>query len=112
MRHHRDSFAVLYEECNLEEFLHAISVVLVFLMQCISLAVINLTERDSGYSSLVTIRNSWLEFSKACNTPDPTSNPVMISISISYSYLLNHVSAFQESLAEKALTEESTESDL
>ena len=112
-KHHRDSFVSLYDECKptkscfMQFQLRWHSWCSAFLLEeKYTLEAINLKENDNGYSSLVSIRNTWLEFCKSCNTPVPTSNPVMIAVSSSlYAYLLNHVSAFQESVAEKSLTE-------
>ena len=112
-KHHRDSFVSLYDECKpakscfMQFQLRWHSWCSAFLLEeKYTLEAINLKESDNGYSSLVSIRNTWLEFCKSCNTPVPTSNPVMIAVSSSlYAYLLNHVSAFQESVTEKSLTE-------
>ena len=103
-KHHRVSVRQMQAH---EELFHAISAVLVswcsafLLEEKYTLEAINLKESDNGYSSLVSIRNTWLEFCKSCNIPVPTSNPVMIAVSSSlYAYLLNHVSAFRNPLTE------------
>ena len=110
-KHLRDSFVSLYNECKpaknsfMQFQLRWYSWCSAFLLEeRYTLDAINLKESDNN---LVSIRNTWLEFCKSCNTPVPTSNPVMIVISSSIcAYLLDHISAFQESVVEKSLTEQ------
>ena len=104
VRHHCDSFAALHDKCRpmknsfMQFQLHWYNWCSVFLLEekC-PLAEINITEDVS----LLAIRNTWIELSKSCNTPFPESNPVMIEISSRlFTYLLNHVSTFQENLVQ------------
>ena len=54
-----------------------------------SLAAINISENDAGYSKIVTIRNTWLEFCRESNTP---VNPVMLAVSSRLDrFLLDHL---------------------
>jgi len=72
-----------------------------------TVAEINITEN----ASLSAFRNTWIEFCKLCNAPIPESNPVMIEISSRlFTYLLNHVSVFQETLAKEGLSNHATTS--
>ena len=77
-KHHRDSFVSLYDECKparscfMQFQLRWHSWCSAFLLEeKYTLEAINLKESDNGYSSLVSIRNTWLEFCKSCNTPVP-----------------------------------------
>ena len=57
-----------------------------------TLADINLDVSDS---SLAAIRNIWLKYCKDHETPVPTSNPVMMTISArTYFYLLDQVAMY------------------
>ena len=111
--HHRDTFAVLYEKYKpmknsfMQFQLDWYARCSAFLLEeQYTLAAINISENDAGFSEIVTIRNSWLEFCKACNTPVPTSNPIMLAVSSRlYRFLLDQVSSFQDSLIEKCTTE-------
>ena len=51
--------------------------------------------------SVNELRKKWLDYSKTNGVPVPHSNPVMIEVSSTlYSFLLEHVANFQQSLTE------------
>jgi len=61
--------------------------------------------------SLLAIINTWIEDCKFCNTPVLESNLVIIEISPRlFTYLLNHVSVLQETLAEAGSSHHATSS--
>jgi len=72
-----------------------------------TLAAINLSETDTAYSEIVTIRNTWLAFCRESNTSVPTSNPVTLAVSSRLNrFLLDHVANFQDSLLEGSSIED------
>jgi len=104
---HRNSFAVLYGECKqqknafmqfqLQYQYHCSAFIL---EEKHTLAAIKLNE--ASHPALVAARKTWLEFCKKCNLPVPESNPIMIAMSSrAYSYLLNQVSIYQETLTDE-----------
>lgn len=118
VRHHRDTFAVLYEKCKpmknsfMQFQLDWYTWCSAFLLEeQYTLAAINISENDAGYSEIVTIRNTWLEFCRASSTPVPTSNPIMLAVSKRlYRFLLDHVSTFQDSLVKRCSMEDDSTS--
>ena len=108
---HRKSFAVLYGECKQQKnsFMHF---QLQYQYHCSafileeehSLAAIKLNE--ANHATLVAARKTWLEFCKKLNLSVPLSNPIMIAMSSRvYSYLLNQVSIYQDSLTDQTPVE-------
>jgi len=104
--HHREAFVCLYGKCKMlknprMEFQRQwhIHCSAFLLEERYTLAEINLDTSDSQNASLAAIRNIWMEYCKNHETPVPTSNPVMITISArAYFYLLDQVAMFQKEL--------------
>ena len=120
-RHHRETFVTLYGECKLLKNLcmefqrHWHAHCSAFLLEeKYKLADIDLKESDSGNSPLAAVRSVWLEFCKNHETPVPTSNPIMMTISSRvYFYLLDQVAMYQTELpmANDKSTEDPVSSD-
>ena len=106
-RHHREAFVTLYGECKLLKNLcmefqwHWHAYCSAFLLEeKYKLADINLKESDCGNSSLAAVRSIWLEFSKDHETPVPSSNTIMMTISSrAYFYLQDQVAMYQRELS-------------
>ena len=106
-RHHREAFVTLYGECKLLKNLcmefqrHWHAHCSAFLLEeKYKLADINLKESDCGNSSLAAVRSIWLEFCKDHETPVPSSNPIMMTISSrAYFYLQDQVAMYQRELS-------------
>ena len=105
-RHHLEAFIHLYGKCKAlknsrMEFQRQWHMYCsAFLLEeRYTLADISLDVADSQNASLAGIRNEWLEYCKDHETPVPTSNPVMMTISArTYFYLLDQVAVFQKEL--------------
>jgi len=66
----------------------------------LTLAAIDMDETDEKYASLVEARVQWMRFCRENATTIADSKPVMITVSSAiYSYLLQQVSVYQESLS-------------
>ena len=119
-RHHCKTFVTLYGECKLlknscmEFQQHWYAHCSAFLLEeKYKLADINLKESDSGNFWLAAVRSIWLEFYKDHETPVPSSNPIMMTISSrAYFYLQDQVAMYQRelSMANDKSTEEAVSS--
>jgi len=66
----------------------------------LTLAAIDMDETDEKYASLVKTRIQWIQFCRKNVMTIADSKPVMMTVPLAiYSYLLEQVSAYQESLS-------------